>query len=125
MADLPDFSRGGGLLPAVVQDARTEQVLMLAYMNEEAWQETLRGGVAVFFSRSRNRLWKKGETSGHVQQLVEARVDCDGDAILLRVHQRGAACHEGYSSCFFRKRNGDAWQITSQPVVDPQEVYGE
>ncbi len=125
MAQLPDFSRGGGLLPVVTQDAENGQVLQLSYMNEEAWQETLRSGTAVYFSRSRNQLWKKGETSGHVQRVVEARVDCDGDAILLRVEQHGAACHEGYRSCFFRKREGDGWLTTEERVFDPKEVYGE
>jgi phosphoribosyl-AMP cyclohydrolase len=100
---LPDFSRGhSGLLPAIAQDAEDGTVLMLAWMNEEAWHTTLESGRVTYYSRSRKSLWRKGDTSGHTQQLVEARVDCDGDAILLRVRQIGAACHEMYRSCFFR-----------------------
>ena len=100
---LPDFSRGNnGLLPVIAQDADDGTVLMLAWMNEEAWQATLASGRATYFSRSRNTLWRKGDTSGHRQQVVEACVDCDADAILLKVQQTGAACHENYRSCFFR-----------------------
>jgi phosphoribosyl-AMP cyclohydrolase/enamine deaminase RidA (YjgF/YER057c/UK114 family) len=106
---LPDFQRGqGGLLPTVAQDAETGEVLMLAWMNEAAWRETLETGRVVYWSRSRNQLWRKGDTSGHTQSLIEARVDCDGDSILLRVQQVGAACHEGYRSCFFRSIGTDA-----------------
>ena len=97
------FAKGGGLVPAIAQDATTGQVLMLAWMNPDALRETLATGRAVYFSRSRNRLWRKGDESGHVQQVVEVRFDCDADAILLRVHQTGPACHEGYRSCFFRQ----------------------
>jgi phosphoribosyl-AMP cyclohydrolase len=106
---LPDFSRGvDGLLPVIAQCAERGTVLMLAWMNAEAWHTTLETGRVTYYSRSRRSLWRKGDTSGHVQQLVEARVDCDGDAILLRVRQTGAACHENYRSCFFRTvdRNG-------------------
>jgi phosphoribosyl-AMP cyclohydrolase len=121
---IPDFARGNGLLPAIAQDAESGQVLMLAWMNEEAWLETLRSGRAVYFSRSRNRLWRKGEESGHVQQVVEIRVDCDADTILLRVQQTGAACHEGYASCFFRKRleNG-SFEICEPQLKSPSEIY--
>ncbi|XZE54127.1 phosphoribosyl-AMP cyclohydrolase [Planctomycetaceae bacterium SH139] len=99
----PDFSRGtNGLLPTIAQDAENGDVLMLAWMNEAAWQATMNTGRATYFSRSRNSLWCKGETSGHWQQVVEARIDCDADTILLRVLQTGAACHENYRSCFFR-----------------------
>jgi phosphoribosyl-AMP cyclohydrolase len=102
-ASIPDFSRGtDGLLPAIAQDADDGTVLMLAWMNREAWDATLRTGRATYFSRSRNQLWQKGDTSGHTQKVIEARVDCDADAILLRVKQTGAACHENFRSCFFR-----------------------
>ena len=121
----PDFSRGDGLLPAIAQDADSGQVLMLAWMNEAAWRETVASGRAVYFSRSRQRLWRKGEESGHVQQVVELRVDCDADTILLRVRQQGAACHEGYASCFFRRlaENGQ-FEICEPQLKTPQEIYG-
>ena len=99
-SDSPDFSAGGGLLPAIAQDAATGQVLMLAYMNAQAYEETLRTGRAVYFSRSRNRLWRKGEESGHFQRVVGVYVDCDRDTILLKVEQTGAACHNGTHTCF-------------------------
>lgn len=123
---VPDFQRGGGLLPAIAQDAVTGQVLMLAWMNPEAWAETLASGHAVYFSRSRERLWRKGEESGHRQRIVEIRVDCDADAILLRVEQVGAACHEGYKSCFFRTISTDGHtQIVDERLKSPEEIYGE
>ncbi|MFK7735880.1 MAG: phosphoribosyl-AMP cyclohydrolase [Pirellulaceae bacterium] len=125
-APLPDFSRGqNGLLPAIAQDAESGRVLMMAWMNEEAWQETLRERRAVYFSRSRQKLWRKGEASGHVQQVQEVRVDCDADTILLRVTQTGAACHEGYESCFFRTVDsaGQA-QIVDEQLRTPDEIYG-
>lgn len=119
-----DFEKGGGLLPAVVQDVETGDVLMLAYMNAAAWENTLRTGKATYYSRSRNKLWVKGETSGHVQQVREARIDCDGDTILLKVKQLGgAACHKGYRTCFYRKVEDNRAVITEQPVFDPGEVY--
>jgi phosphoribosyl-AMP cyclohydrolase len=127
--NLPDFKRGtssagGPLLPAIAQDAVSGTVLMFAWMNEEAFQETLQSGQAVYFSRSRGKLWRKGETSGHQQTVVEIRVDCDADAILLRVEQIGAACHEGFRSCFFRKLDAKGQpQIDDEPVVDPHTVY--
>jgi len=125
VADIPNFSDANALLPVVVQDARTGEVLMLAHMNREAWEATLVRGEAVYFSRSRNRLWHKGETSGNVQRVLEAYVDCDADAILLKVDQAGgAACHEGFASCFFRRRDGGQWQVVGERVFDPQEVYG-
>lgn len=101
----PDFSRAG-LLPAIAQDAASGEVLMLAWMDQEAWQATKESGYAHYHSRSRARLWKKGETSGHVQRVVEIRVDCDEDAILLRVEQTGPACHTGNQSCFYRATAG-------------------
>jgi len=121
-----DFAKGGGVVPVVVQDDASGEVLMLAYMNGEAWEKTLASGKAHYFSRSRGRLWLKGETSGHVQEVKAAYVDCDGDTVLLRVRQHGgAACHEGYRSCFFRRRaEAGGWEITGVKVFDPAEVYG-
>lgn len=98
----PDFEKGNGLLPVVVQEATTQQVLMLAYMNEAAYRQTLACGEMVYYSRSRNSLWHKGESSGHVQRLRELRIDCDNDTLLALVHQTGSACHTGHKSCFFR-----------------------
>jgi len=119
-----DFEKQGGLVPAIAQDAATGQVLMLAWMNREAYEETLRTGRAVYFSRSRNRLWRKGEESGHVQEVREIYLDCDADTILLKVHQiGGAACHEGYASCFFRRVAGDDLQVVAEKVFDPKQVY--
>ncbi|HEX5271493.1 MAG TPA: phosphoribosyl-AMP cyclohydrolase, partial [Gemmataceae bacterium] len=112
-----DFQKSGGLVPAIAQDADTGQVLMLAWMNREAYEETLRTGRACYFSRSRNKLWRKGEESGHVQEVREVYVDCDADTILLKVKQvGGAACHEGYPSCFFRKVEGDELKVVGERV---------
>ncbi len=119
-----DFQKSGGLVPAIAQDADTGQVLMLAWMNREAYEETLRTGRACYFSRSRNKLWRKGEESGHVQQVREVYVDCDADTVLLKVKQvGGAACHEGYASCFFRRVEGDGLKVIAEKVFDPQAVY--
>jgi phosphoribosyl-AMP cyclohydrolase len=119
-----DFDKSGGLVPAIAQDATTGQVLMLAWMNREAYDETLRTGRAVYFSRSRQKLWRKGEESGHVQQVREVYLDCDADTILLKVHQvGGAACHEGYASCFFRKVEPDGLRVVGERVFDPSQVY--
>ena len=121
-----DFAKSGGLIPAIAQDAATGQVLMLAWMNQEAYQETVRTGRAVYYSRSRGKLWRKGEESGHVQEVREIFIDCDADTILLKVHQiGGAACHEGYASCFFRKVDGDKLQVIGERVFDPKQVYGK
>lgn len=124
---IPDFSKSvNGLLPAIAQDSKSGRVLMLAWMNEQAWTETLATGRAVYFSRSRDQLWRKGETSGHQQQVVEIRVDCDADTILLMVQQKGAACHEGFESCFFRAVDADgSAKIVDQRLVDPSKVYGK
>lgn len=103
----PNFEKGNGLIPVVVQDVHTKQVLMLAYMNEESFQKTLDTALATYFSRSRNELWVKGETSGHYQHVKEMLIDCDEDTILLLVEQEGAACHTGHYSCFYRDINGD------------------
>ncbi|RLB39808.1 MAG: phosphoribosyl-AMP cyclohydrolase [Deltaproteobacteria bacterium] len=120
------FSKGGGLLPAVVQDAATGRVLMVAYINQEAWEKTLETGEAHYWSRSRNELWHKGGTSGHVQKIREILVDCDNDTVLFRVEQvGGAACHTGYESCFYRRvdARGEA-TVTGRKVFDPRKVYG-
>jgi phosphoribosyl-AMP cyclohydrolase len=120
----PRFDKLGGLIPAIVQEAATGQVLMLAFMNEEAWEMTLKTREAHYYSRSRQTLWHKGGTSGHVQRVQEILLDCDADTVLLKVEQvGGAACHEGYASCFFRRLTGDGWQVLGTPVFDPQEVY--
>src|SRR5438552_15899132 len=118
----PDFDKRGGLLPAIAQDVRTGQVLMVAYMNREAWRHTLLTGKATYWSTSRNALWVKGETSGHVQHVRELLVDCDGDAVLLRVEQvGGVACHEGYASCFFRRVEGEDWRVVA-PRLEPRSA---
>ena len=119
----PDFSRNGGLLPAIAQDAATGEVLMVAWMNAEAYAETLRTGQAVYYSRSRGKLWRKGEESGHGQQVKAIYVDCDADTILLKVEQTGAACHEGYRSCFFRELTPAGLAIVAERLVNPVEVY--
>ncbi|HEX4612376.1 MAG TPA: phosphoribosyl-AMP cyclohydrolase [Urbifossiella sp.] len=119
-----DFDKAGGLVPAIAQDADTGEVLMLAWMNREAFDETVRTGRAVYFSRSRNRLWRKGEESGHVQEVKGVYVDCDADTVLLKVKQvGGAACHEGYPSCFFRKLDGGELAVVGERVFDPKQVY--
>ena len=121
----PDFAKGGGLVPAIAQDDASGEVLMLAYMNEEAWNATLKTGEAHYYSRSRNELWHKGATSGNTQAVKHIRLDCDLDTVLLRVEQRGgAACHEGYASCFFRELGADGEvSICSERRFDPKEVY--
>jgi phosphoribosyl-AMP cyclohydrolase len=119
-----DFDKSGGLIPAIAQDAETGDVLMLAWMNREAYEETLRTGRACYFSRSRGKLWRKGEESGNVQEVKAVFVDCDADTILLKVHQLGgAACHEGYHSCFFRQVVGDQVRVIGERVFDPKQVY--
>jgi phosphoribosyl-AMP cyclohydrolase len=119
-----DFDKSGGLIPAIAQDIDTGQVLMMAWMNREAYEETLRTGRAVYFSRSRGKLWRKGEESGNVQEVREVYIDCDADTILLKVHQLGgAACHEGYASCFFRKVEPEGLRVVGQRLFDPAKVY--
>ena len=119
-----DFSKLDGLVPAVVQDYQSGEVLMLGFMNREAWEETLASGKATFFSRTRQALWVKGKTSGNAQIVKEIRVDCDDDSVLLKVEQiGGAACHTGYKSCFFKKIVNGSVEIVGEPVFDPQEVY--
>ncbi len=122
----PEFSKKDGLVAALAQCVTTKQVLMLAWMNEEAYNETVATGKAVYFSRSRQRLWRKGEESGNQQMVHEIRIDCDRDAVLLLVEQIGqAACHEGYSSCFFRRltESGTSHEVVGERVFDPKTVY--
>jgi phosphoribosyl-AMP cyclohydrolase len=121
-----DFEKMGGLLPAVVQDAATGEILMVGFMNEEALRETLATGNVTFFSRSRNQLWRKGETSGHRLKLLQALVDCDADTVLVRVEAAGpGVCHEGYRSCFFRELLPDgSARVIEDRAFDPAEVYG-
>ena len=114
-----------GLIPAIVQDAGTGEVLMMAWMNRDALDKTIATGKTHFFSRSRNKLWLKGESSGHVQTVKSVRTDCDKDTLLIKVEQSGAACHDGYYSCFYREHQpkGD-WKIVGKKVFDPEKVYG-
>ncbi|MGQ9630550.1 MAG: phosphoribosyl-AMP cyclohydrolase [bacterium] len=121
-----DFQKEDGLIPAIAQDFATGEVLMLAYMNREAWEKTLETGRAHYWSRSRNSLWLKGESSGNIQIVKEIFIDCDNDAILLKVEQvGGAACHTGYRSCFYRKVEGGETKIVGEKIFDPKEVYGK
>ena len=122
-----DFQKSGGLVPAIVQDERSGEVLMLGFMNALALAETQRTGEVVFFSRSRNKLWKKGELSGHVLKVRAMRVDCDADALLLLVEMAGpGVCHEGYRSCFFRvlETDGSA-TVIAERTFSPEKVYGQ
>ena len=119
-----DFEKTGGLIPAIAQDWRTGDVLMLAYMNPEAWEATLTTGRATYYSRSRKTLWVKGLTSGNIQKIKEIRFDCDRDAILLKVEQVGdAACHTGHRSCFFTRVENGSETVVGRPLFDPEEVY--
>lgn len=120
-----NFAKGGGLLPAIVQDHKTGKVLMLAYINETSWKKTLETGEAHYWSRSRNELWRKGGTSGHVQKIKEIYADCDNDTVLFKVEQLGgAACHKGFESCFHQKidQRGEAITVGVK-VFDPEKVY--
>jgi phosphoribosyl-AMP cyclohydrolase len=120
----PNFNKTDGLIPAIVQDAETKDILMLAYMNRASWEATLQSGKATFWSRSRKKLWLKGEISGHVQIVRDIFIDCDEDTLLLQVDQLGgAACHTGHRSCFFRKREGGDFVVVGKKVFDPKEVY--
>ena len=114
-----------GLITAITQDAQTGKILMLAFMNEEAFQKTVETGNVHYYSRSRDKLWLKGESSGNVQKVREIRVDCDMDAVLIQVDQKGGACHEGYRSCFFRKIENGELITDGEKLFDPKEVYGE
>lgn len=120
----PDFEKGEGLVPVIVQDEETKDVLMLAYMNHEAWLKTIETGKAHYFSRSRNTLWNKGEKSGHVQLIRDILIDCDADAILMKVQQiGGAACHTGYRSCFYRRLFAGKIETVGEKVFAPEDVY--
>jgi len=120
----PDFEKTNGLVPAIVQDFVTKDVLMLAYVNPEAWRKTLETGRATYWSRSRNALWVKGETSGNVQIVREILVDCDSDTLLFKVEQiGGAACHTGYQSCFYRRISGGKEEIVGRKIFHPEDVY--
>ena len=120
----PDFAKSGGLIPAIVQDAETKEVLMLAYMNNQSWEATLKTGKATYWSRSRQSLWMKGESSGNVQLVKSIFIDCDNDTILLQVEQLGgAACHTGHKSCFYRKLDGGDFIIVGEKIFNPEEVY--
>ncbi|NPA49103.1 MAG: phosphoribosyl-AMP cyclohydrolase [Thermodesulfobacteria bacterium] len=123
----PDFEKAGGLVPVIAQDWRSGKVLMLAYMNEEAWEKTLATGKVHYFSRSRQKIWLKGESSGNVQIVKEIYLDCDLDTILVKVEQLGgAACHKGYQSCFFRRLKEDGTlEVAEEKIFDPEVVYGK
>ncbi len=119
-----EFNKAGGLVPVIVQDYQTGEILMLAYMNRDAFNATLSSGKATYYSRSRQTLWVKGETSGHMQRIKEIRIDCDDDTVLLKVEQLGgAACHTGHRSCFYKKVEDGSIRITEEPIFDPREVY--
>lgn len=121
-----NFDKAGGLVAAIAQDADTDQVLMMAWMNPEAFDETVRTRRACYFSRSRNKLWRKGEESGHVQEVREILIDCDADTVLLKVKQiGGAACHEGYASCFFRRVESEELKVIAEKVFDPKAIYSK
>lgn len=121
----PDFDKMGGLVPVIAQDWQTGEVLMLAYMNPEAWEKTIETGKVHYFSRSRGKIWLKGESSGHVQLVKEIYLDCDRDTVLLKVEQLGgAACHKGYRSCFYRRLEGDDLITVGEKIFDPEVVYG-
>jgi len=120
-----DFHKAGGLVTAVIQDHTTGRVLMVGYMNEEAFRQTVETGYATFFSRSRKKLWLKGESSGHRLVVKEIATDCDRDAVLVRVEALGpGVCHEGYQSCFFRRLENGEWRISEKQTYDPDAVYG-
>ncbi len=124
MAELPVRYDAAGLVTAVAQQHDTGEVLMVAWMNPEALAETRRTGRVCYWSRSRQSLWRKGETSGQVQRLVELRIDCDGDTLLLLVDQTGPACHTGRRSCFYRAERGDELVTLAEPLIDPAVLYG-
>lgn len=126
MVELNFKKSADGLIPAIAQDAETGEILMLAYINEESWKRTLTTGVATYWSRSRQKFWVKGESSGNTQQIREILVDCDLDTVVFKVQQiGGAACHEGYRSCFFRKVKDGELEVVGERVFDPEEVYGK
>jgi phosphoribosyl-AMP cyclohydrolase len=120
-----DFAKSGGLVTAVIQDHSSGRVLMVGFMNEEAFRKTVESGFATFWSRSRKKLWLKGESSGHRLVVKEIAVDCDRDAVLVKVEAQGpGVCHEGYESCFFRRLDSGEWKVVDPRTYDPQAVYG-
>ncbi|MGA3262077.1 MAG: phosphoribosyl-AMP cyclohydrolase [Bryobacteraceae bacterium] len=120
-----DFEKSGGLVTAVIQDHSSGRVLMVGFMNEEAFRKTVESGFATFWSRSRQKLWLKGESSGHRLLVKEIAVDCDRDAVLVKVEAQGpGVCHEGYESCFFRRLDSGVWKVVDQRTYDPKAVYG-
>lgn len=120
-----NFEKMGGLVPVIAQDWKSGEVLMLAFMNEEAWQKTLKTGKVHYFSRTRNKIWLKGESSGHVQLVKEIYLDCDLDTVLIKVEQLGgAACHKGYKSCFYRRLDDGELKVVGEKIFDPEVVYG-
>ena len=121
-----DFSKGDGLLPAIAQDWQTNEVLMLAYITKESWEETLKSGYATYYSRSRQQLWKKGESSGHLQVIKDILVDCDLDTVIFKIEQLGpGACHTGHRSCFYRKVTENGLVETEETVFDAGKVYSK
>ncbi len=125
MSEVLDFDKQAGLIAAVVQDAKTHRVLMIGYMNREAFDKTIASGHVTFFSRSRQKLWTKGESSGHYLMLKSIATDCDGDALLVEADPIGpGVCHEGYESCFFRTFEQGSWRVKEQRIYDPDAVYG-
>ena len=121
-----DFEKCGGLIPAIAQDHQTNEVLMMAYINAESWAETLKSGYATYYSRSRQQLWKKGESSGHLQVIKDILVDCDLDTVIFKVEQLGpGACHTGHRSCFYRRVENDALVETEDTVFDAGKVYSK
>jgi phosphoribosyl-AMP cyclohydrolase len=121
-----DFEKGGGLMPVIAQDAETGDVLMVAYMNEEAFKRTIETGKAWYYSRSRDKFWMKGESSGNIQVVKEIYTDCDADTIVLKIDQLGgAACHTGRRTCFYRRWDTDKWVEEGELLFDPKEVYGK
>ena len=125
MSEVLDFDKQNGLITAIVQDAKTHRVLMVGYMNREAFEKTIASGHVTFFSRSRQKLWIKGESSGHYLMLKSIATDCDGDALLVQAEPLGpGVCHEGFESCFFRTLDNGNWRVTDQQMYDPKAVYG-
>ncbi|MBE6403581.1 MAG: phosphoribosyl-AMP cyclohydrolase [Lentisphaeria bacterium] len=121
-----DFEKCGGLIPAIAQDHKTNEILMMAYINEDSWQETLKSGYATYYSRSRQQLWKKGESSGHLQVIKDILVDCDLDTVIFKIEQLGpGACHTGHRSCFYRKVTENGLVETEETVFDAGKVYSK
>jgi len=126
LEDIINFSKSGGLVPVIIQDINDNEVLMLGYMNKDAYNKTLKTGKVHYWSRSKNRIWEKGETSGHFQYVREMRVDCDNDTVLIKVEQAGgAACHEGYKSCFFRRIEKGKLITDRLKIFNPADKYGD